>query len=42
MPGKILLDTNFIIAFFSDEKAVTQHVRRVEQRIPAGCRTLRF
>ena len=30
MPGKVLLDTNVIIAFFSDEKAVTQHVSQSE------------
>lgn len=30
MPGKVLLDTNVIIAFFSAEKAVTQHVSQSE------------
>lgn len=26
MPGRVLLDTNVVIAFFSGEKAATQHV----------------
>ncbi|MGC1414652.1 MAG: type II toxin-antitoxin system VapC family toxin [Candidatus Acidiferrum sp.] len=26
MPGRVLLDTNIIIAFFAAEKAVTEHV----------------
>jgi tRNA(fMet)-specific endonuclease VapC len=30
MPGKVLLDTNVVIAFFSGEKAVTQHVVQSE------------
>ena len=30
IPGKVLLDTNIIIAFFSGEKAVTQHIARSE------------
>jgi len=30
MPGKILLDTNIIIAFFAGQKAVTQHVSQSE------------
>jgi tRNA(fMet)-specific endonuclease VapC len=30
MPGKVLLDTNVVIAFFSGEKAVTHHVVQSE------------
>lgn len=30
MPGKILLDTNVIIAFFAGEKTVTQHFAKAE------------
>lgn len=35
MPGKVLLDTNVIIAFFSSEKAVTQHVSQSELFVSA-------
>ena len=35
MPGKVLLDTNVIIAFFSAEKAVTQHVSQAELFVSA-------
>ena len=30
MPGRVLLDTNFIIAFFSGEKAVSKHFTESE------------
>ena len=34
MPGKVLLDTNIVIAFFSGEKAISQHFAEREIAVP--------
>jgi len=35
MPGKVLLDTNIVIALFSGEKAISEHLAGAEVVVPS-------
>lgn len=35
MPGKVLLDTNIVIALFSGEKAISEHLAGAEVAVPS-------
>jgi len=35
MPGKVLLDTNIVIALFSGEKVISEHLAGTEVAIPS-------
>ena len=35
MPGKVLLDTNIVIALFSGEKEISEHLAGIEVAVPS-------